>query len=151
MPTRRPSEPVAPATIPGQPLDPKIQPDQSADNEEVGRQEHGDVGTDERRNEMLSANLQRVPAKAGHDPVATDAGQFGGGSTREKQIPDRSAEPAVLDSLDPAKSTSAASSDDVAPDAAREARDDEGNAVEATGEDKEVEKPKRPDSDAGSQ
>src|SRR5690349_913666 len=101
MPNRRPNEPIAPATIPGQPLDPKIPPDQSADSENVQRQEDDDVGTDERGNEMLSANLRQVPAPA------------------EPRIPDRSAEPAVQESIDPDKSTTTASSNDASSDTLR--------------------------------
>ena len=52
MPNRRPDEPIAPATIPGRPLDPKIPLDQQADNDTV---------TDEHGNEILSASLHRTP------------------------------------------------------------------------------------------
>jgi hypothetical protein len=34
MPSKRPNEPIAPTTIPGQPLDPKIPDEQAADNDE---------------------------------------------------------------------------------------------------------------------
>jgi len=34
MPGKRPLEPIAPATIPGQPLDPKIPPDQMPEDDE---------------------------------------------------------------------------------------------------------------------
>lgn len=33
MPAKRPSEPIAPTTIPGEPLDPKIPPNQRPENE----------------------------------------------------------------------------------------------------------------------
>ena len=34
MPNNRPHEPIAPATIPGEPLDPKIPPDDDAERDE---------------------------------------------------------------------------------------------------------------------
>ena len=67
------------------------------------------------------------------------------------KIPDRSAEPAVQESLDPDKSSTASNSDDVEPGAEAEARDDEGNAVEVHPSGKGAPKRPRPDSDAGSQ
>jgi hypothetical protein len=57
MPEKRPSEPIAPATIPGQPLDPKIPPANDDEDDEVG--------TDEDGKEMLrvrKARTNRVPA-----------------------------------------------------------------------------------------
>ncbi len=69
----------------------------------------------------------------------------------ERQIPDRSAEPAVQESLDREKSTTAATSDDVEPDAPDEARDDEGNAIEVAREGNDAPKHPKPDSEAGSQ
>ena len=59
MPHKRPNEPIAPATIPGQPLDPKIPPDQTADGDDDADRDldhdiDDDVGTDERGKEMLS-------------------------------------------------------------------------------------------------
>src|SRR5688572_13386124 len=100
MPNHRPNEPIAPATIPGQPLDPKIPPDQDADSENAERREDDDVGTDERGNEMLSAKLQRMPADTRSGSTATAPGESGEAGTSERQIPDRSAEPAVQESLD---------------------------------------------------
>jgi len=48
----------------------------------------------------------------------------------EPKIPDRSAEPALLESLEQGpQSTTAANSDDVEHDPAAQGRDDEGNAV----------------------
>jgi hypothetical protein len=48
----------------------------------------------------------------------------------ERQIPDRSAEPALQESLDHGpNATTAATSDDVEPGAPPDARDDEGNLV----------------------
>lgn len=67
------------------------------------------------------------------------------------QIPDRSAEPAVQESLDHEKSTTASNSNDVAPDASPETRDDEGNSVEAEEKVDEAPARQKPDSDAGSQ
>ncbi|HUQ10139.1 MAG TPA: hypothetical protein VM146_07460 [Steroidobacteraceae bacterium] len=50
----------------------------------------------------------------------------------EPQIPDRSAEPAVQESLDRGpRSTTAANTNDVARDAPPDTRDDEGNLVDA--------------------
>ena len=66
------------------------------------------------------------------------------------KIPDRSDEPAVQESLDREKSTTAANSSDVEPDEP-EARDDEGNAVEVPRKVDKVSTPVKPDSDAGSQ
>ena len=49
----------------------------------------------------------------------------------ERTIPDRSAEPALQESLDHGpKSKTAANSNDVEPDAPPETRDDEGNSTE---------------------
>jgi hypothetical protein len=67
------------------------------------------------------------------------------------KIPDRSAEPAVQESLDREKSTTAANSSDVEPDEAGEARDDEGNVIDVARKDKDSPARPRPDSDAGSQ
>lgn len=67
------------------------------------------------------------------------------------KIPDRSAEPALQESLDRDKSTTAATSNDVEPAATPEARDDEGNAIEPQPKAKDVPARPRPDSDAGSQ
>lgn len=67
------------------------------------------------------------------------------------QIPDRSDEPAVQESLDHEKSTKAANSNDVEPDAPAEARDDEGNVIPVLPKVNEAPKRRRPDSDAGSQ
>lgn len=69
----------------------------------------------------------------------------------ERQIPDRSAEPAVQESLDPEKSTIAANSNDVDPDAQPEARDDEGNALNVAKKAGDMPAKPRPDSEAGSQ
>ena len=71
MPGKRPNEPIAPTTIPGQPLDPKIPPDQQADNEE--NLEDDAVGTDERGNEMLRASLYPTAPDVRSDRVAADA------------------------------------------------------------------------------
>ena len=51
MHRKRPNEPIAPATIPGEPLDPKIPPEQQSDDDEHDADD--DVGTDERGKEML--------------------------------------------------------------------------------------------------
>ena len=67
------------------------------------------------------------------------------------KIPDRSDEPAVQESLDHEKSTTAANSEDAEPDASAEARDDEGNVIQVLPKGKEPPKRRRPDSDAGSQ
>jgi hypothetical protein len=140
MPSRRPNEPIAPTTIPGQPLDPKIPPEQQADDEDLDVNEDADVGTDERGNEMLSATLLGMPAAASAD---------------QKRIPDRSDEPAVQESLDPQRSTLAANSDDIPAEANAEAndeaRDDEGNVIEPDATGSEAPRHPRPDSDAGSQ
>jgi hypothetical protein len=69
----------------------------------------------------------------------------------EKQIPDRSTEPAVRESLDLEKSTTASNSNDVASDDSPETRDDEGNSVEAGQKVDDVPARRRPDSEAGSQ
>lgn len=69
----------------------------------------------------------------------------------KRKIPDRSAEPAVQESLDPEKSNTAASSNDVEPDAPAETRDDEGNLVETPREGEASPARPRPDSDAASQ
>jgi hypothetical protein len=66
MPHKRPNEPIAPATIPGEPLDPRIPPDQTPEGDD-----DDEVGTDERGNEMLSANF--VPAVGADRVPATDA------------------------------------------------------------------------------
>jgi hypothetical protein len=142
MPNRRPDEPIAPATIPGRPLDPKIPPDQQADD---------DVGTGEHGNEILSASLHRTPPETSSDRVASGNAQFGSAPPAERKIPDRSAEPAVQESLDREKSTTAATSDDVPLEAQSETRDDEGNVIEGEAKDDEASKRARPDSDAGSQ
>lgn len=67
------------------------------------------------------------------------------------RIPDRSAEPAVRESLDHEKSTTAANSSDAEPDDAGEARDDEGNVIDVARKDKDAPARPKPDSDAGSQ
>jgi hypothetical protein len=67
------------------------------------------------------------------------------------KIPDRSAEPAVRESLDREKSTTAANSSDVEPDGAEEVRDDEGNVIDVARKDIDAPRRPRPDSDAGSQ
>lgn len=67
------------------------------------------------------------------------------------KIPDRSAEPAVQESLDQEKSNTAANSSDVEPDAPAETRDDEGNLVETPREGDAAPARPRPDSDAASQ
>jgi hypothetical protein len=67
------------------------------------------------------------------------------------KIPDRSAEPAVRESLDPEKSNTAANSNDIEPDAPADARDDEGNRVETPREGDAAPARPRPDSDAASQ
>ena len=67
------------------------------------------------------------------------------------KIPDRSAEPAVQESLDREKSTTAANSSDVEPDDAGEARDDEGNIIDVAQNDSDAPARPRPDSEAGSQ
>ena len=69
----------------------------------------------------------------------------------ERKIPDRSDEPALQESLDPEKSTTAANSNDVQPDPPEETRDDEGNSVETQPKANDTPKRPRPDSDAGSQ
>jgi hypothetical protein len=66
-------------------------------------------------------------------------------------IPDRSAEPAVRESLDREKSTTAANSSDVEPDGAEEVRDDEGNVIDVARTADDAPRRPRPDSDAGSQ
>jgi hypothetical protein len=68
-----------------------------------------------------------------------------------KLIPDRSAEPAVQESLDADKSTTAANSNEVDPEAQDGARDDEGNAIGVAQTGDDVPGKARPDSDAGSQ
>jgi hypothetical protein len=132
MPTKRPSEPIAPTTIPGQPLDPKIPPD-------------------ERGNEMLSAKLQRMPAESSRDRPRADSAQFGAVPGAKLEIPDRSEEPAVLESIDREKSTTAANSSDAATESPPETRDDEGNAVEAEAKPEEAVSSAKPNSVAGSQ
>lgn len=67
------------------------------------------------------------------------------------KIPDRSAEPAVKESLDPEKSTTAANSSDVESGAPEEARDDEGNVIDVQRKAKKGPMPPRSDSEAGSQ
>jgi hypothetical protein len=67
------------------------------------------------------------------------------------KIPDRSDEPAVQESLDPEKSNTATSSNDVEPDAPADTRDDEGNLVETPREGDAAPARPRPDSDAASQ
>ena len=90
MPSKRPNEPIAPATIPGQALDPKIPPDdeleleglpedEEEDEDDVDEDddiddedeeddedddEDDDVGTDEDGKEILRADVSsdRVPA-----------------------------------------------------------------------------------------
>ena len=69
----------------------------------------------------------------------------------EPKIPDRSDEPAVQESLDREKSTTAANSNDVEPDAVPEERDDEGNAIDVTETAEHAPANPRPDSEAGSQ
>lgn len=69
----------------------------------------------------------------------------------EPKIPDRSAEPAVQESLDREKSTTAGNSSEVEPDDAGEARDDEGNVIDVAREEKDAPRRPKPDSDAGSQ
>ena len=69
----------------------------------------------------------------------------------ERRIPDRSAEPAVKESLDPEKSTTAANSNDVDPDEQPEARDDEGNVIDVAKKPGDMPAKPRPDSEAGSQ
>ena len=69
----------------------------------------------------------------------------------ERKIPDRSDEPALQESLDPEKSTTAANSNDVDPDPPEETRDDEGNSVETQPKGNKPSRRPRPDSDAGSQ
>jgi hypothetical protein len=139
MPNQRPNEPIVPATIPGQPLDPKIPPDRQADSE--------DPGTGERENEMLSATLHRVPSDASSDREESGNAQFGAVPGAELKIPDRSNEPAVQESLDPEQSTTAANSSDVP----AEARDDEGNVDEVEAGRDEAAGAARHDADAGSQ
>ncbi len=69
----------------------------------------------------------------------------------EPKIPDRSGEPALQEALDREKSTTAANSEDVDPDAQAEARDDEGNAVDVAQKGDGAPARPRPDSDAASQ
>ena len=69
----------------------------------------------------------------------------------DRKIPDRSDEPALQESLDPEKSTTAANSNDVELDPPEQTRDDEGNSVETQPKPNEPAKRPRPDSDAGSQ
>ena len=44
MPGKRPDEPIAPATIPGKPTDPKIPPDQQPEVTPLDEDEHIDEG-----------------------------------------------------------------------------------------------------------
>ena len=67
------------------------------------------------------------------------------------KIPDRSADPAVRESLDREKSATAANTSDVEPDDAGEARDDEGNVIDVARKDYDAPARPLPDSDAGSQ
>jgi hypothetical protein len=67
------------------------------------------------------------------------------------KIPDRSAEPAVRESLDREKSATAANSSDMEPDDAGEARGDEGNVIGVARKPNDAPTRPRPDSDAGSQ
>jgi hypothetical protein len=69
----------------------------------------------------------------------------------EPKIPDRSGEPAVQESPDDEKSTTAANPNDVEPDAPPDTRDDEGNLVGTPREGEVSPVRPRPDSDAGSQ
>lgn len=41
MPRKRPNEPIGPTTIPGQPMDPKIPPDQAPEPDESDEELHG--------------------------------------------------------------------------------------------------------------
>lgn len=145
MPTKRPREPIAPTTIPGQPLDPKIPPDQQADSDEVESTEDDDVGTDKRGNEMLSMSLRRLRPDTRPERTTSGNAQFGAVPGAKRQIPDRSEEPAVQESLDEERSTTAANSSDAATDVPPETRDDEGNAVEAEANRKEMATRARPD------
>jgi hypothetical protein len=53
MPGKRPSEPIAPATIPGQRTDPKIPPDKlPEDDEERDEREESDDEREARQSEM---------------------------------------------------------------------------------------------------
>jgi hypothetical protein len=69
----------------------------------------------------------------------------------ERKIPDRSDEPAVKESLDHEKSTTASNSNDVPADDQQEARDDEGNSIETQPKPGEAPARPRPDSDSASQ
>jgi hypothetical protein len=72
-------------------------------------------------------------------------------SMTKPRIPDRSAEPAVRESLDREKSTTASNSSELEPDASGEARDDEGNVIDVARKPEDAPARPRPDSDAGSQ
>jgi hypothetical protein len=70
---------------------------------------------------------------------------------KEPKIPDRSGEPALQEALDREKSTTAANSEDVDPDAPPETRDDEGNVIDVAQKGDGLPAKPRPDADAGSQ
>jgi hypothetical protein len=95
-----------------------------------------------------------MPDKRPIEPIAIpDSGnaQFGAVPGAKRQIPDRSQEPAVQESLDAEKSATAANSSDAAAEVPPETRDDEGNAIKVEAKQKATTKAARPDSDAGSQ
>lgn len=69
----------------------------------------------------------------------------------EPKIPDRSGEPAVQETLDREKSTTAGNSEDVDPGAPGETRDDEGNVIDVAQKSEGAPAKPRPDSDAASQ
>ncbi len=85
MPGKRPNEPIAPTTIPGQPLDPKIPPEQTADNEDFD--DDDEVGTDEQGNEMLRATAHGAPPDVGSDRLAPSQAEPVAGAARAKTPP----------------------------------------------------------------
>jgi hypothetical protein len=85
MPGKRPNEPIAPTNIPGQPLDPKIPPEQQADNEDFD--DDDEVGTDEQGNEMLRATPHGAPANVSSDRVVPVDAEPGDTAARAKSPP----------------------------------------------------------------
>ena len=62
MPNKRPSEPIAPTTIPGQPLDPKIPPDQVAASGDFDDHEESEEGRQARESEKaFDQAITRIP------------------------------------------------------------------------------------------
>jgi hypothetical protein len=63
MPGKRPSEPIAPTTIPGEPLDPKIPADQLPDDdEELDEREKSEAERQARQSETaFDRAITRIP------------------------------------------------------------------------------------------